>query len=95
MPRTHEPAGQRARVLAMLEGRRSSQQRGGVAVDPLHETAAAGGKVVDELRLVESQAVEVDQVDVGAQSRRGPAAVVKAEEIRRFAGLPLDQELER
>ena len=35
---------------------------GDVAVDPLHEAPAFGGKVVDELRLVEAQALEVDQI---------------------------------
>src|SRR5262245_56917558 len=59
-------------MFAMLEGRRSSQERGAVAVDPLHEPAPAGGKIVDELRLVKPQPLEIDQVDVGAQARREP-----------------------
>src|SRR5207245_6484532 len=90
-----EPAGQRAGVLAPLEGWRASQECGDVTVDPLHEAAPAGRKIIDELRLVEPQAVEVDQVDVSAQAGRAPAAVVQAEEIRRLTGLPLDQPLQR
>ena len=39
-------------MLAALEGRRPSQERGDIAVDALHEAAAAGRKIVDELRLV-------------------------------------------
>src|SRR5262245_3283716 len=83
MPRAHEAAGHRAGMLAPLEGRRSGQERGDVAVDPLHEAAAAGRKIVDELRLVEAQALEIDQVHVGAQTRRQSTAVPQAEEIRR------------
>src|SRR5262249_58977257 len=82
-------------MLAPLEGRRSGQERGDVAIDPLHEAAAAGGQIVDELRLVEAQAVEIDQVHIGAQPRRESTAVPQAEEIRRLAGLALDQQFER
>jgi hypothetical protein len=56
----------------------------------LHEAATASGKIVDELRLVEAQALEIDQVHVGAQPRRESTAVPQAEEIRRLARLALD-----
>src|SRR5262249_54481372 len=91
----HEAAGHRAGMLAPLEGRRAGQERGDVAVDPLHEAAATGGKIVDEFRLVEVQALEIDQVHIGAQPRRESTAVLQAEEIRRLAGLALDQQFER
>src|SRR5262249_43996540 len=91
----HEAAGHRAGMVAPLEGRRPGQERGDVAFDPLHEAAAAGGKIVDELRLVEAQALEIDQGHAGAQPGREPPAVPRAEEIRRLAGLALDQQFER
>jgi hypothetical protein len=46
-----------------------------VAVDTLHEPAAAGRQVVHDLGLVQAQPVEVDDVDVGAQPRAQPAAI--------------------
>src|SRR5712692_829445 len=92
---THQATGHRPGMRAALEDRRPRDQRRLVAVDPLHEAAAAGGHVVDELGLVEPQALEIDQVHVGAQTRLEPAAIAEAEEIRGLAGLPLDQELKR
>src|SRR6202163_4080147 len=91
----HQMTGHRAGVLAPLEGWRAGDERRLVAVDTLHETPAAGRKVVDEFRLMEPQAIEVDQVHVGTQARREPAAVPHAEEIGGLAGLTLDQQFER
>ena len=62
-------------MLASLEDRNAGRNRRFIAVDALHETAAAGRHVVHELRLVQLQAVEVDEVDVGAQARRQPNAL--------------------
>src|SRR2546426_2049156 len=76
----HETAGHGAGVLALLEDRRSGDERRLVAVDALHEAAAAGRHVVHEFRLVEPQAGKNDQGHVGAQARREPAAVPQAEE---------------
>ena len=45
--------------------------------------------------MVQPQAAEIDDVDVGLQPERQPAAVVEAEEVRRLAGLALDDELQR
>ena len=70
-------------------------QRRRVAVDALDEAPAAGGQVVDDLRRVQLQPVVIDQVDVGAQARRQPAAIGEAEEIGGLAGLALDQQLQR
>jgi hypothetical protein len=43
------------------------------------EAATAGRHVVDQFGLVEPQAIEVDQIYIGAQSGREPAAVGKTE----------------
>src|SRR5262245_41320658 len=64
--RPQKPARHRAGVLTALEDRSASNKRRFVAIDALHEAAAAGRHVVDQLGLVEPQAVEVDQVYVGA-----------------------------
>src|SRR6266699_2786940 len=76
----HEPAGHRAGVLAVLEDRRAGDQRRLVALDALNEAPAVGRHVVNQFGLVQPQAVEVDQVDVGALARREPATVVQTEE---------------
>ena len=46
-----------------------------VALDMLHEAPAIGRHVVDELGFVQPQTLEIDQVDVGAQSGRKSATV--------------------
>ena len=86
----HQPARHRAGTLAALEDRPAGDQRRFIAFDMLHETAAAGRHVVDEFRLAHFETVEIDHVNVGAQLRRQPAAVAKAEEIGGLAGLTLD-----
>ena len=93
--RSHEAPGHRAGMLAALEDRRAGRKRCFIAIDPLHEAPAVSRHVVHELGLVQPQTVEVDQVDVGAQARRQPAAVGQTEEVGGLAGLPLDQMLER
>ena len=40
-----------------------------VAVDPLHQPAAAGREIVHDLRLVQPEPVEIDDVHIGAQPR--------------------------
>ena len=90
----HESAGHRAGVLAALEYRSTGDKSGLVALDTLHEAATAGRHVVDQLGLVEPQAIEIDQVYVGAQSGREPTAVREAKEVSGLAGLALDQKFE-
>ena len=58
----HEPAGHCASVLAALENRNSGDESGLVALDTLDEAATARRHVVDQLGLIEPQAIEVDQV---------------------------------
>src|SRR5438105_2970764 len=85
----------RAGMLASLEDGNACRNRRLISIGPLHETAAAGRHVVHELRLVQPQTVEVDDVHVGAQARHQPAAIRHTEEVGGFAGLPLDQMFER
>ena len=80
---------------AVLEHRRARDQRRDVAIDTLHQPSSAGRQVVADLRHVQPQPLEVDHVDVGLQPRRQPAAVGEAEEVRRLAGLALDDQLQR
>ena len=82
-------------MFASLEDGNACRDRCLIAIDPLHEAPAAGRHVVHELRLVQLQPVEVDEVDVGAQARHQPAAIRQTEEVGGFAGLPLDQMLQR
>ena len=72
----NKPAGHRAGVLAALKDRSPGDERGLIPVDTLHEAAAARRHVVDQLGLVEPQAIEVDQVHIGAQSDRLSASVM-------------------
>jgi hypothetical protein len=62
----YEAPGQRAGVLAALEDRNAGRKRGFVSIDTLYEAPAASGHIVDKLRLVEPQTVEVDDVHIGA-----------------------------
>src|SRR5205823_2383909 len=87
----HEPAGPRAGLLAILKGRRAGHECRAISVGPLHEAAAPGRQIMHDLRLVQTQPVKVDQVDVGAQSRLEAAAVMESEEIGGLAGLHLDE----
>ena len=50
---------------AALEDRHAAAQRHVIAVHVLHQAAATGGQVVDHLRMVQPQVVEVDDVDIG------------------------------
>src|SRR5690242_12424746 len=77
----HEPAGSRAGLLAILKGRRAGHECRAIAVDPLHEAAPTGRQIVHDLRLIQTQPIEIDQVDIGAQSGLEPAAILKPEEI--------------
>jgi hypothetical protein len=62
----HEPSGFGTGVLAALEDGGAGDQGRLVAFGSLYEALAAGGEVVDDLGRVQAQAVEIDQVDVGA-----------------------------
>src|SRR5207248_6475889 len=90
----NESARHGAGMFAALEDRRTGDHRRFIALDALHETPAIGGHVVDESGLAHVEIVEVDDVDVGAQPRRQPAAIGKAEEVGGLAGLALNQMLE-
>src|SRR4029077_2010666 len=83
----HQAAGHGAGMLAALVDRRAGDDGRLVAVDFLHEAAAVGRHVVNEFRLLHLQAPVVDQIDIGAQPRRQPAAVVEPEEVGGLAGL--------
>src|SRR5690348_10917724 len=56
----HQLARQRAGVDAALEDRLARDHRQLIAVDLLHETAAVCRHVVDQLRLLHLQTIEVD-----------------------------------
>ena len=65
----NEAPGTVAGGLAVLERGLPGHERGAVAVDPLHQPSTAGRQVEHHLRGVQAQAVEVDQVEVGALAR--------------------------
>ena len=92
---SHEATRHRAGMLATLEDRNACRKRCFISLDALYEAPAAGRHVVHEFRLVQPQTVKVDDVHVGAHARHQPAAILEAEEVGGFAGLPLDQMLER
>jgi hypothetical protein len=85
----------RAGVLATLEDRNAGRKRCFVSIDTLYEAPAASGHVVDKLRLMQPQAVEVDDVHIGTQARHQPTAIRQTEKVRSFARLPLDEMLNR
>jgi hypothetical protein len=71
----YETPGHRACVLAALEDRNAGRKRCLVSIDTLYEAPTASGHIVDKLRLVEPQTVEVDDVHIGTQARHQPTAV--------------------
>jgi hypothetical protein len=81
-------------VLATLKNGNSGHERRLIAVDALYEAPAAGGHVVDKFRLMESQPVEINHVQIGAQARHQPTAIRQTEKVGGFAGLPFDQILD-
>src|SRR5438128_468687 len=91
----HEPSGTGTGVLAALEDGGAGDQRRLIAFGSLYQALAAGGEVVDDLGRVQAQAVEIDQVDVGALPGLQAFAVVEAEEIGGLARLALHHVFER
>jgi hypothetical protein len=81
-------------VLATLENRNPSRERCFISVDTLYEASAAGRHVVDELRLVEAQTVEIDYIHIGARARHQPTAIRQTKKVGSFACLPFDQMLD-
>src|SRR5580658_6921579 len=89
--RAHEAARPGTGLFAILEDRGPGDEGRAVAVDPLHEAAAAGRQIVDDLGLVEAQPVKIDNVEVGAQAGLQPSPIMEAKEIGGLAGLHLDE----
>ena len=86
---SYEAPRHRAGMLASLEDGNACRKRCFISFAPLHETPAASRHVVYELRLMQPQTVEVDNVHVGALARHQPTAIRHTEEVGGFAGLPL------
>ena len=63
---SYETPRHRAGVLTALEDRNAGCNRCFISIDTLYETPAASGHVVDKLRLVQPEAVKVDDVHIGA-----------------------------
>jgi hypothetical protein len=55
---------------------------------PAPSAAAWGRQIGDHLRLMQPQPIEVDQIDVGPETRCNMGTVGEAEEIGGLAGLP-------
>ena len=66
-----------------------------VAVDLLHQAAAADRQVVMHLWRMQVQAIVIDHVDVGLEARRDHAAVVEADRERGLARLRRHHERDR
>ena len=82
-------------MFAVIEGDLAGLHRIAIAIDPLDAAFAAGGEVVDGFGAEETQAVEIDHIHVRTQSGHQLAAVRQAEKFGWFAGLPLDDHLQR
>ena len=77
----HQATRARARVFAILKDRRAGDESSAITVNPLHQPSTAGGQIVNHLRLMQPQPIEVDQIDVRSETRCEAAAIGKAEEI--------------
>ncbi len=89
----HEPPGQRARELVVLERDLAGDDRRAVALRALHEAAPARGQVEDHLGRAQAQACEIDHVHVGLLAHLERAAVGEAEQLRGVAAHALHREL--
>ena len=75
----------RAGVLTALEDGYAGRKRCFISIDTLYEAPAASGHVVDKLRLMQPQAVEVDDVHIRTQARHQPTAIRQTEKVRGYA----------
>src|SRR5690348_4382767 len=83
----YQATGAGASILAIFEDRRAGNESGTVPVDSLHEPPPTGWQVGHHLRLMQSQLIEVDQVDIGSETRCEAATIAEAKEIGRLAAL--------
>ena len=71
----YQATGAGASILAIFEDRRAGNESGAVPVDSLHEPPPTGWQVGHHLRLMQSQLIEVDQVDIGSETRCEAATI--------------------
>src|ERR1700728_4197682 len=66
-----------------------------VAGGGLHQARHLGGQIVDHLGMIQTETIEIDQVDIRLHPGLERAAIVHAEEARSVLGEFLNDELER
>ena len=89
---TNEPTGQCISRAAVAVGLVAGDDRVHPPVGPLQESTATSGKIVSDLRLVQAQVVEVDDVEVGPVAGGEDAAIVQADRASRAVAVALDEE---
>ncbi len=90
-----EPAGQRLGGLSVVVGLLAGDDRVPPPVGPLQQATAPGRQVVDDLGLAESEAVEVDHVQIGAVPRGEHATVQQSDGAGGVAAVALHEERQR
>ena len=85
----HGP-GEVAGVTAVLERHRAIDEGGPVAAGALDVATGTAREVVDVLGQLQSQGVEIDDVDVGEAARRAAAAIGDPEQVGRVGRQPAD-----
>src|ERR1700730_9743132 len=86
LPATDELAGPRGGGHAVLGDHLTGDDRGDVAVGGLIESAATGGQVVGDHRLVDPQRRVVDDVEVGLVTHSDATAVTETGNPGRHRG---------
>src|SRR5690242_18733304 len=88
---TDEEAGELAGVLTVGDGLLTRDNRVHVAARALHEAAAAGWEVGNDVRREHTERVTVDHVDIGLVSGREHAAVEEADRLGSRAAMLLHE----
>src|SRR5712671_3700995 len=73
----------------------AEHQRFDIAIGPLNEPSRAAGQIPHLLGVVQTQVVQVDEIDVGAPARLQYTAITEAVEVGRIAGEPMHGRLQR
>ena len=80
--------------LTLGVGLDTSDDRVTVTISTLHDPAATGRQVIEQLGLMHPQSVEVDDVEIGAVAGGQHATIMESDETSGVTGLTLDQELD-
>ena len=72
----------------------AGNQRHVIAINALHQTPPTRWQIIDHLRVIQTQRIEIDDVDISHRTGCQTAAILEAKEICGFTGLALHHEFQ-